>query len=125
VPEVARSGNAIAECAIPDARDDGCGIRHTRDVELSGTTIRVVDDDEVIRDALRMALSCEGGWLFRRFYRSPEARALPGSALGLAIVDKVARDHGGRPFARNHGHGATVGFTVHRNFDPAKQFEQS
>ena len=58
--EVAPSGNAIAECVILDARDDGCGIGHTGDVELSGTTILVVDDDEAIRDALRMALSYEG-----------------------------------------------------------------
>lgn len=52
------------------------------------------------------------GQLFERFYRSAAARSMPGSGLGLAIVDKVARDHGGRPFARNHGSGVTVGFTL-------------
>ncbi len=86
-------------------------------IRVDSTSVAVVDRGPGIDEQ-------DLGLLFRRFYRSPEARGLPGSGLGLAIVDKVARDHGGRPFARNHGHGATVGFTVHRNFDPAKQFEQ-
>ncbi len=29
----------------------------------------------------------------------------------------------GLTLCRNHGHGATVGFTVCRNVDPAKQFD--
>ncbi len=33
--------------------------------------------------------------IFDRFYRSPEARAMPGSGLGLAIVKQVADSHGG------------------------------
>lgn len=33
--------------------------------------------------------------VFDRFYRSPEARAMPGSGLGLAIVKQVADSHGG------------------------------
>ncbi|WP_419947147.1 HAMP domain-containing sensor histidine kinase [Candidatus Poriferisodalis sp.] len=33
--------------------------------------------------------------VFERFFRAPEARALPGSGLGLSIVDYVARTHGG------------------------------
>jgi two-component system, OmpR family, sensor histidine kinase MprB len=33
--------------------------------------------------------------LFDRFYRSPQARAMPGSGLGLAIVKQVADSHGG------------------------------
>jgi two-component system sensor histidine kinase MprB len=33
--------------------------------------------------------------IFERFYRSPDARALPGSGLGLAIVEQTARSHGG------------------------------
>jgi two-component system, OmpR family, sensor histidine kinase MprB len=33
--------------------------------------------------------------VFERFYRSPEARALPGSGLGLAIVAQVVERHGG------------------------------
>lgn len=33
--------------------------------------------------------------VFERFYRAPEARAQPGSGLGLSIVDYVARSHDG------------------------------
>jgi two-component system, OmpR family, sensor histidine kinase MprB len=51
--------------------------------------------------------------VFERFYRSPEARALPGSGLGLSIVAAVVDAHGGTVFARNAPDGgAVVGFTV-------------
>ena len=33
--------------------------------------------------------------VFERFYRAPEARAQPGSGLGLSIVDYAARSHNG------------------------------
>ncbi len=85
-------------------------------IRVDSTSVAVVDHGPGIDEH-------DLGLLFGRFYRSPEARSLPGSGLGLAIVDKVARDHGGRPFARNHANGATVGFTMQRNFDPAKHFD--
>jgi two-component system sensor histidine kinase MprB len=51
--------------------------------------------------------------VFERFYRSPEARSLPGSGLGLSIVAAVVDAHGGTVFARNAPDGgAVVGFTV-------------
>jgi two-component system sensor histidine kinase MprB len=52
--------------------------------------------------------------VFERFYRSSEARALPGSGLGLSIVAQIIDDHDGTVFARNRGDGtgAVVGFTL-------------
>jgi len=51
--------------------------------------------------------------VFERFYRATAARALPGSGLGLSIVEQVAAEHGGTAFAANHpGGGAVVGFEI-------------
>ncbi len=51
--------------------------------------------------------------IFDRFYRSVHARTLPGSGLGLSIVDEILRSHRGTVFARNRvDGGAEIGFTV-------------
>jgi two-component system sensor histidine kinase MprB len=51
--------------------------------------------------------------VFDRFYRTPGARSLPGSGLGLSIVRKVADAHGGTVFAEERpGGGAIIGFTI-------------
>ena len=51
--------------------------------------------------------------VFDRFYRTPAARSLPGSGLGLSIVREVASSHGGTPFARRRaGGGSVIGFTA-------------
>jgi two-component system sensor histidine kinase MprB len=51
--------------------------------------------------------------VFDRFYRASSARGLPGSGLGLSIVQDVAKAHGGTVFAgARPGGGAAVGFTV-------------
>jgi two-component system, OmpR family, sensor histidine kinase MprB len=53
------------------------------------------------------------GKVFDRFYRSVQARALPGSGLGLSIVREVAESHGGTVFAeRREGGGCRIGFTL-------------
>jgi signal transduction histidine kinase len=33
--------------------------------------------------------------IFDRFYRGAQARRVPGTGMGLAIVDEIARAHGG------------------------------
>ena len=46
--------------------------------------------------------------VFERFYRSPEARAMPGSGLGLAIVKRVVDEHGGTATVLRADGGGTV-----------------
>jgi two-component system sensor histidine kinase MprB len=47
--------------------------------------------------------------VFDRFYRSPTARAMPGSGLGLSIVRRAAERHGGSvSIGRAHSGGALV-----------------
>jgi hypothetical protein len=55
----------------------------------------------------------DSGRMFDRFYRAADARALPGSGLGLSIVREVVERAGGRvEAARRPGGGAIVGFTL-------------
>lgn len=58
--------------------------------------------------------------VFERFYRSSDARATPGSGLGLSIVEQIIEDHGGSVFARNRTDrsGAVVGFSLAVARDP-------
>lgn len=51
--------------------------------------------------------------VFERFYRAESARSLPGSGLGLSMVQEIAASHGGRVFAENReGGGAVIGFEL-------------
>ena len=55
----------------------------------------------------------DAGRVFDRFYRAPDARALPGSGLGLSIVREVVERAGGHvEAAPRPGGGAIVGFTL-------------
>ncbi|WP_184583022.1 HAMP domain-containing sensor histidine kinase [Lipingzhangella halophila] len=55
----------------------------------------------------------ELGHVFERFYRATSARSLPGSGLGLSMVQDIAREHGGDVFAYNRADGgAVVGFAL-------------
>jgi two-component system sensor histidine kinase MprB len=59
--------------------------------------------------------------VFDRFYRATEARAMPGSGLGLSIVAQVADTHGGRAVAANHPEGGatvTIELPVADEFSP-------
>jgi two-component system sensor histidine kinase MprB len=46
--------------------------------------------------------------IFNRFYRSPEARGMPGAGLGLAIVKQIADAHGGSASADRAPDGGAI-----------------
>lgn len=80
---------------------DGSGI----DVTVSAGRVKVSDQGSGIDERDRP-------YVFDRFYRAPQARSAPGSGLGLSIVAKVARDHGGSVFVEHPTSGAVVGFEI-------------
>jgi two-component system sensor histidine kinase MprB len=46
--------------------------------------------------------------VFDRFYRADSARALPGSGLGLSIVQRVVDAHGGRATVARSARGGAL-----------------
>lgn len=70
-------------------------------VELFEGTLTVTDSGPGVSED-------EGRRAFHRFWRSPSARALPGSGLGLSIVDDVAQRHHGRAELRAGAAGGAV-----------------
>ena len=76
------------------------------EVAVSGGRISVRDHGPGIDDTDR-------DHVFDRFYRSPSARSMPGSGLGLSIVKQIVEAHGGTVFAEAaDGGGAIVGFEI-------------
>ncbi len=54
------------------------------------------------------------GQLFERFFRSVDTRNLPGSGIGLSIVEEIILRHNGQVFVKapKSGSGTVVGFTL-------------
>lgn len=77
------------------------------EVTVADGTVTVTDSGEGFKEA-------DIEHVFERFYRSDDARATPGSGLGLSIVEQIVEEHGGYVFARNRDDrtGAVVGFTI-------------
>lgn len=61
----------------------------------SRVEVDLVDGNLTVADQGVGLSTDDEGRVFERFWRSPRARALPGSGLGLSIVADVARLHGG------------------------------
>ncbi|HYO40640.1 MAG TPA: HAMP domain-containing sensor histidine kinase [Nocardioidaceae bacterium] len=81
-------------------------------VTLSAGTLLVADQGHGIADE-------DLAHVFDRFYRSADARTLPGSGLGLSIVRQVAERHGGSVRAgRSDDGGAAFRFTVPGSPEP-------
>jgi two-component system sensor histidine kinase MprB len=76
------------------------------EVRLSRGELTVRDHGPGIDDA-------DEPYIFDRFYRAPEARAVPGSGLGLSVVSDVAQCHGGSATAETApGGGALMRLTL-------------
>jgi two-component system sensor histidine kinase MprB len=76
------------------------------EIQVAAGRLVVLDRGPGIADA-------DTGRVFDRFYRADQARALPGSGLGLSIVRDVVERAGGRVEASSRpGGGAIVGFTL-------------
>lgn len=81
-------------------------------VEVHSGVVSVIDSGPGLADV-------DIPLLFERFYRSDEARSVPGSGLGLSIVAEIIRAHNGYVWARDRGRddgsaggGAVIGFTL-------------
>lgn len=90
-----RSVVNLLDNAVKFSPDDA-----TVEVSLSGGTLRVRDHGAGIDPE-------EIPYVFDRFWRSPSARSLPGSGLGLSIVARTARQAGGTVELRLPGDGGT------------------
>jgi two-component system sensor histidine kinase MprB len=88
-----RLGRAVGNLLDNAAKWSGAG--DVVEVTVSGGVIQVRDHGPGISES-------DLAHVFDRFYRSTEARAMPGSGLGLSIVKQVAATHGGTVTARNH-----------------------
>jgi two-component system sensor histidine kinase MprB len=71
------------------------------EVSLHGGELQVRDHGPGFADEDRPLV-------FDRFYRSADARSMPGAGLGLAIVREVAEAHGGEVEAENAADGGAV-----------------
>ena len=82
--------------------------------ENSTVIVSVVDGRVSVRDFGLGIGEKDGPYLFDRFFRSVEARDLPGSGLGLSIVQEIIKAHGGEVFVHEpeDGVGTIVGFSI-------------
>lgn len=75
--------------------------------------VRIANGRVSVRDHGPGLAAVDASRVFDRFYRSDQARQLPGSGLGLSIVLDLVTRAGGTVFAGNHpAGGATIGFTL-------------
>jgi signal transduction histidine kinase len=72
-----------------------------------------------VRDAGPGMPASFAGRAFERFTRADAARSGPGAGLGLAIVDSVARAHGGEPYIEQDATHCEVGLRVPSGVAPS------
>lgn len=109
-------GRALANL-LDNARRHGQGVEALRIIERDGRLAFCVDDRGP------GLLPGEETRIFAPFYRKDrggEAREAGSLGLGLALVQRIAKAHGGEAFAENRaGGGARVGFSLQREGPPA------
>jgi len=86
--ELSLACSALLDNAVKYAPEGAIDVSVVREVASGSVRVTVEDRGPGVDPA---ALP----HLLERFYRAPEARAMPGAGLGLALVDRVARAHGG------------------------------
>jgi two-component system sensor histidine kinase MprB len=70
--------------------------------------VAVRDAEVTVRDRGPGIADEDLPFVFDRFYRAPSARGMPGSGLGLSIVQQVAESHGGAVTAERGDEGGAV-----------------
>ena len=77
------------------------------DIEVNEGTIYVRDYGIGVNDE-------DKDQLFKRFFRSVDSRNMPGSGIGLSIVEEIILRHNGHVFVQNpeSGAGTIVGFSI-------------
>lgn len=79
----------------------------------SPVELEIADGRVLVRDHGAGLAAADMARIFDRFYRADGARTLPGSGLGLSIVEDIARRNGGTVQAGNHPEGgAQIGFNL-------------
>ena len=121
-----RSGRVI------DVLNSGETLRSMQKVAMERAISNLVDNAiKFSPEGTNIVISVEGGTvsvrdfglgvreddknqLFERFFRSVDSRNLPGSGIGLSIVEEIILRHDGRVFVESpqDGPGTIVGFTI-------------
>jgi two-component system sensor histidine kinase MprB len=74
----------------------------------SPVDVRLANGELLVRDHGPGISDSDLPHVFERFYRATTARSMPGSGLGLSIVQKVAEAHGGTVTAERAADGGTL-----------------
>jgi two-component system sensor histidine kinase MprB len=70
--------------------------------------VRLSEGELTVRDHGPGINPADEPYVFDRFYRAPEARAVPGSGLGLSVVSDVTHSHGGTATAESAPDGGAL-----------------
>ncbi|MCC7077297.1 MAG: HAMP domain-containing histidine kinase [Acidimicrobiia bacterium] len=109
VPTTVFGSSASLERAVANLVDNACKFS-----PVGGQVVLTVGDGRVaVADEGEGIPAADLPHIFDRFFRSEQARSVPGSGLGLSIVRQIVEGHDGCVFAENApSGGAVVGFDL-------------